>query len=121
MMNYQKQNSFDVTLTFSEAQNWMRLTKSSSINTNLFLDMEIALDRGKAILPGMKKTSDKCLILLFISLTPALYHRNLIEGVVHGVLNSTSIWQLFLAHIIQANEISKKNNLNPSQFDYAYS
>ena len=63
--------------------------------SNPFLDMLVALQEGIVSTAWYQKPTDTGLILLFRSLAPTIFKKNIIQGTVHRIFNATSNWQNF--------------------------
>ena len=104
------------------------LIKSNSLHKNLeftierlengsipFLDMKIHVDGGNLNTAWYQKPTDTGLMLSFRSMAPKAYKRNIIEGTVHRIFNSTSTWQHFDSGLEEAMKCWE-NNQYPPQF-----
>ena len=74
-----------------------------------FLDMKIELKEGKLTTSWYQKPTDTGLILQFRALAPMVYKKNIIEGTIYRIFNSTSTWEKFVDGMDCAMKIWEAN------------
>ena len=92
----------------------LELTSETQVNGSMpFLDMKLELKQGKMATFWYQKPTDTGLILQFRALAPMVYKKDIIEGTVYWVFNSTSISEKFAEGDDSAMKIWESNRCRP--------
>ena len=79
-------------------------------NSIAFLDMKVVRNpNGQLSSQWYRKETDTGVLLNFHSLSPDLYKRSLVSGMVHRIFMTTSSWSLFNESLSKAHDILKEN------------
>ena len=92
------------------------LERPDNKNGIVFLDMQIRRDDdGRLAAQWYRKETDTGVLLNFHSLSPNLYKRSLVAGMVHLIMMTTSTWTRFSESLREAHQILR-NNQYPQHF-----